>query len=905
VLSSSDDSDFLSPLLLRQEGDDRSGLISMETTCTSMPETSASTSIISSWKRVMYGLLRVGTLADVSPSCVQAMIVGTGKFSGVFVLAIYLAMVSLWLPFWLLACLVTEGGVYVIVIASLWYLGRAVIRMIAFPGASHKVQAEVESEFAKYSVRMLVASANCLRELATALLQVPTDGSAWNTYELTPLWKRTLSYKDRSIGVYSQVLEYLYQQQQQGETPTQQLQSLQQEQRRTRFGTNPLVGDIGSLEGLTPQAKQDGRELLQILHKIVKHLDEIERTAGSNLMGITRTTMISPQVHERATLLMDAANELRDFVSSLKPPGTTSATDSPGSGDDEAMGHLGEEQQPSSALEAIKGGLASILPMLDPPPHTSIFGMDVLRGTVLSRYLGARQLWVARGNESDDAGMIDVLHIPSRRPSITQGPRKAVLYCNPNAGLAEVATGMSLAGGNISDDQDPGTPRQHACWTDFYTELGYDIYLFNYAGFGRSFGTSFCDAGAKHRNAKESGILGRMTRILHGCVLSFKPTPDSLRHDGVALANYIVHELGVEKLIIHGESIGGVAASRAANVVTHHPSTRAKVALLVCDRTFCNLEAVAQRLVGDWSGYAIRMLAPFWNTDVVADFLTAACPKVVANDFTDAIVADASSLKTGVALWKEIKRGLPMSTTKGIGWVMEVPVEYRMADWENTCVLGSQYVAGAAVNRSSPVWPQDKHVTVEEAFHFAACARRVGRYAKQNKSRAATTLDHLSSAMELGSSSGRSEESASSPIQSAWEALACCDGLCGAPLGMTIKIGFDSTVAWLSCFLTFGGQIIVDAAERRLREAAPSISSVTDRPPPRILATDFDQRPEGYQRQDSAKLVHPIPAPEVLDILKSLVAANSRDVFQPSKCAASRDTQYECLDSNSAVFVFP
>lgn len=90
--------------------------------------------------------------------------------------------------------------------------------------------------------------------------------------------------------------------------------------------------------------------------------------------------------------------------------------------------------------------------------------------------------------------------------------------------------------------------------------------------------------------------------------------------------------------------------------------------------------------VGNWSGYAIRGLVPLWSTDVAGDFASADCPKLVANDFSDAIIADTSSLKTGIALWKELKKGA--LTTKGIGWVPEVPLQYRMADWENACVVG-------------------------------------------------------------------------------------------------------------------------------------------------------------------------------------------------------------------------
>ena len=38
--------------------------------------------------------------------------------------------------------------------------------------------------------------------------------------------------------------------------------------------------------------------------------------------------------------------------------------------------------------------------------------------------------------------------------------RKAVLYCNPNAGLLEVATGMGLTGGNVDDDMDADNKKE-------------------------------------------------------------------------------------------------------------------------------------------------------------------------------------------------------------------------------------------------------------------------------------------------------------------------------------------------------------------------------------------------------------------------------------------------------------
>lgn len=89
--------------------------------------------------------------------------------------------------------------------------------------------------------------------------------------------------------------------------------------------------------------------------------------------------------------------------------------------------------------------------------------------------------------------------------------------------------------------------------------------------------------------------------------------------------------------------------------------------------------------IGAWTGPVIKMLAPFWNTDVANDFLSANCPKLVCNDAADAIIADSSSLKSGIAEAMEMKRGY----TSGVGMVKEPPLEYRMADFEDIGVQGS------------------------------------------------------------------------------------------------------------------------------------------------------------------------------------------------------------------------
>jgi hypothetical protein len=413
----------------------------------------------------------------------------------------------------------------------------------------------------------------------------------------------------------------------------------------------------------------------------------LENTSGSAQPS-------SPAMVMAANLMGIAALELRDYVESLKPvaadPGMDADDDEGDPGVDNVRRQF--EEQSSSLMDAARSGLSSILPMLDPPLRTSVFGFDVLRGCMLSRYKGARQIWIKR----QTGGMIDAIHIPAKSTaeSLSHTGKKAVMYCNPNAGLIEVAAGMGLSGGNVDPDS-PGVSTENS-WTDFYTNTGFDVYLFNYAGFGRSYGAGYCGVGK--RGGEEPyvhGVLGRITRILHSSFCGFQPTPDTLRADGLAVGSHIISDLGVEHLVIHGESIGGVAASATAKHLSQSSFSRDKVSLLICDRTFCNLEAVAQRLVGGWSGYAIRALAPLWSTDVANDFIAAACPKVVANDSADAIIFDSASLKAGIAVWKEINRGA--TSTKRIGWMMESPLHYRMAvDYENVSVTGEFWISEQA-----------------------------------------------------------------------------------------------------------------------------------------------------------------------------------------------------------------
>ncbi len=183
--------------------------------------------------------------------------------------------------------------------------------------------------------------------------------------------------------------------------------------------------------------------------------------------------------------------------------------------------------------------------------------------------------------------------------------------------------------------------------------------------------------------------------------------------------------------------------------------------------------------------------------------------------------------------------------------------------------IDSSYVKSPYASMSPPVWPKDKHITSGEAFHFAACVRRIGKVATAEK-RAAKS-ENASDEEQGFESNGlevQQSEVASNGggVSAVWKVLACCDGLCGTPLGFPVKDSFDSTVTWLCCTLTLGGQRVAAAADRRMEGSDQQRN---------VIASDFDSRHPGFQEEESDIMIHPKPIPEVLEALKQSMASNN------------------------------
>lgn len=115
-----------------------------------------------------------------------------------------------------------------------------------------------------------------------------------------------------------------------------------------------------------------------------------------------------------------------------------------------------------------------------------------------------------------------------------------------------------------------------------------------------------------------------------------------------------------------------------------------------------------------------------------------------------------------------------------------------------------------------------------------------------------------------------------SPIFQVWKYLGTCEGLCGAALGMAVRGGYDVTVAWLCCTLTFGGQTVIEGIEHRHKWTEEQSRTSLSRLGP-VEPSDFDCRPPGFETQESEMTVHPKPIPEVLEHLKQIIQENSND----------------------------
>jgi hypothetical protein len=178
--------------------------------------------------------------------------------------------------------------------------------------------------------------------------------------------------------------------------------------------------------------------------------------------------------------------------------------------------------------------------------------------------------------KAEDGVDLDCLSIPAYG-SKDPNSFPTMMICNPNAGFYEYSYYQSE-------------------WVDYYTNLGLNVFLWNYRGYGKTKGW---------------------------------PNPSRLQKDGLIIAEYLREVRNVILLGVHGESLGGSVATYIAN--------NANVNFLFADRTFSSLDNVAGVGFGGVARFLFKYLTK-WNYNGVSDYLNSKCYKVVANDYDDTII---------------------------------------------------------------------------------------------------------------------------------------------------------------------------------------------------------------------------------------------------------------------------
>lgn len=784
--------------------------------------------------------------------------------------AVLLFDVIVVLPGYLASKIITEYGVYLSISFFIWVVGRSILRLIAFPGSTSRLLSEIEGEFQKYCIKMLIHSQNVCVDLANIVMNISHQNDDkqkdFNTFDYEDALltlKKAREYRNRIVAVFHNVLTRLL--------PTE--EDINGFTQPSKYGNNPLVGDIGNLTSVSSDAKEKAVELRQHLEDLLNAIDCLDDVLGQFLNASEKEAKkrtLSQPAMSLAQKLLTVSTDFGAFLQSIIPSEQPST-------DDSVRTSLLDEVKNS-----VKDNLKSLFELMNPSPSNFVFGLDVLRGCLLSRYAGSQQLWIERP-KSNGGGLLDAVHIPSDGKLIDLKKisklAKVVVFCNPNAGLFEAATGLSLLGGNVPDSR----RNEVISWTDFYLENGYDIIMFNYNCYGRSY------RGQRRATNQKSKSIVSIFQFLYTCFLAPKPSPSSIKEDATAVAHHVIEKIGVRTFILHGESIGGMAAAGAAVELGKklvEGETISYPTVLICDRTFCNLVAVAQRMVGSWTGSVIPFLTPWWNTDVAADYLHVRCKKVLAQDASDSIIHYSSSLKKGVAITKEINT----LTTKNLSRFLETPLVYRMSDHEDVGVLQSSTVKTSRyLNINSLIWPDTTHIELSQAFHFAACARRIGRVATNMRQKLLLNSSQNSiegddnhddeegveiTAVFSRDQTDKIKESMSSEysiLLSVWDTLARCDGLTGMPLGTTVREGHDCVVDWLTCLLILGPQRVALAAEDRCKNCGLSDNPLLVKP------CDFEFHYHGYEDaddDDSIDRLPTLPIPKVLSDLEKFADAD-------------------------------
>ncbi|KAL4130000.1 hypothetical protein PRIC2_006006 [Phytophthora ramorum] len=436
------------------------------------------------------------------------------------------------------------------------------------------------------------------------------------------------------------------------------------------------------------------------------------------------------------------------------------------------------------------------------PEVDYIATLEMLRADMTVRFK-AEQVWILgyQGHQ------VDAMLMPPASSGRDAVDRPVVVLCNPNGGLYEFH--------HLQMD-----------WIKFYTsDLDCHVLVYNYRGYGRCKGS---------------------------------PSPEMHNLDGIAIVNYLKSERGMKKIAVHGESIGGLVATYVARKSPH-------VNVLIADRTFATVPALAQRMIAKWAGTVVDWVMR-WETNNVQNYLEATCAKLLCSDPCDEIILDGASLKSGVALSVELGEktfslprqretdGSPVSPSSATGFLRKTRGRCGPRSIRRVSEAASRPQLGEPLTETMVARFSEAVLSVgRRAFEYTArrdkedaegyskgLEEAEGSSKKTGPATAAVSSSHVTISVDDAEASATTATCdadnehhpmlstdatvAPAPVTTSaafpdellavvWMQLARLDGYCGQCLLQAAENGgYDKIRAWTASLLTWGGRV---APERR------------------------------------------------------------------------------------------
>jgi len=470
----------------------------------------------------------------------------------------------------ILSSYITWYGVFGVFLFAIWCLILFAARALAFPGHLSLVKRQLENEVTK---RASTYHADAVTASSHLLQLKETD----NTLHFINQLKIISFHIDNNLIVAQQILVRVEHQNLLSSTGATYLDALDDYLQLYQTYLKPEVDDLLST----------AVDLISNVSKasLISSIESKRNLMARQLQTLVELRSTLHHVEEEEEDEEAPEEEKRDNVEH----GVNGGDDDGGGGGGRGGGRHGNENSSHWLMKLVRRAKEFIGSWRAArAPLDTVINMAYLRYELIERY-NAVDGWVGNNN-------VDSLYFPPRttanaqqqhaKPHETkhstatttatampgQAPSKIVIMCFPNAGILEFV-------------------HYQSDWLPFYLSNNFAVVMFNYKGYGLNrFGS---------------------------------PSPSAIKEDSYAVLEKLVALYPSAKIMVHGESMGGMVACSLASKYPLH------VSLAYVDRTFSDLPKVGSTMLKlDFVNTYGPYILP-WKTDNVKSWLNIECTYVL------------------------------------------------------------------------------------------------------------------------------------------------------------------------------------------------------------------------------------------------------------------------------------